>query len=197
MNRAVALGGPVMRSVRRQGESSMFWPFKKKQPPDKPDQFPPVPKWRPEIIQPLDQIIDRVAYYTNRKKDFAVFRYGTCVLLPDGLSQEKAVEIAKDVLSLIFNYHPDMKPRDMDDGNIAIQYNHPALNVVLSSVASKHWAEIERMHLDALATHEVLMTPLGPNKFDDFGKKALFGRCFMFMDAQAPEVVQIVRAAAA
>lgn len=40
---------------------------------------------------------------------------------------------------------------------------------------------------------EVLITPLGPNVFDDFGKMALFGRCFMFMDAQDPKVVRIER----
>ncbi len=40
------------------------------------------------------------------------------------------------------------------------------------------------------------LQPLGPNKFDEFGKKALFGRCFMFMDAQEPKVVRVVRAAA-
>jgi hypothetical protein len=83
----------------------------------------------------------------------------------------------------------------MDDGNIAIQYNHPAINVILSDFAQEHWAEIERNHQDALAKSEVLITPLRPNKFDDFGKKALFGRCFMFMDAQIPEVIRVVRAA--
>ena len=88
-----------------------------------------------------------------------------------------------------------MNPSTMDDGNIAIQYNHPAINVVLRDFAELHWVEIDRNHQGALATSEVLITPQGPNKFDDFGKKALFGRCFMFMDAQAPEVIRIVRAA--
>ena len=83
----------------------------------------------------------------------------------------------------------------MKDGNITVQYNHPAINVVLKDVAEKHWPVIDRNHQDALATSEVLITPLGSNTFDDFGKKALFGRCFMFMDAQAPEVIRIVRAA--
>ena len=54
---------------------------------------------------------------------------------------------------------------------------------------------VRRPWKDALATSEVLITPLGPSKFDDFGKKALFGRCFMFMDAQDPKVVKIVRKA--
>ena len=174
----------------------MFGLFKKKEPPPSPPGFPPVPKWRPAFAQPLDQVIDRISYYTDRKRDFAVFANGTCVILTNGLSDEATVSEAVSVLDKIFRYHPDMNPRPMDDGNILVQYNHPAINVVLESFAKIHWAEIDRNHQDALATAEVLMTPLGPNRFDDFGKKALFGRCFMFMDAQEPKVVRVVRATA-
>jgi hypothetical protein len=173
----------------------MFGLFKKK-PPAPPEPFPPVPKWRPQFFQPLEDVVDRVAYYTNRTRDFAVFRHGTCVMLPQNeLDDDQAAIVAKAVLDKIYKYHPDMNPTPMDDGNIAIQYNHPALNVVLAEFAKTHWEEIERNHQDALATSEVLMTPLGPNKFDDFGKRALFGRCYMFMDAQEPEVIRVVRAA--
>jgi hypothetical protein len=84
----------------------------------------------------------------------------------------------------------------MDDGNILISYNHPAFNVVLEELAQQHWAEIEMNYISALCTSEVLMTPLGPNKFDAFGKKALWGRCYFFMDAQSPEVLEIVRKSA-
>lgn len=156
-------------------------------------QHPPVPDWRPTIRQPLERIIERLLYYTDGKRDFAVFENGTCVIVPEGLSDEDAKAAATDVLSEIFHYHPDMNPVDMDDGNILVQYNHPAFNVVLSDVVGTHWAEVDRNHQQALATSEVLITPLGPNVFDDFGKKALFGRCFMFMDAQHPTVVQVVR----
>lgn len=171
----------------------MFGFFKKK-PPQPPGEFPPVPKWKPSIRQPLDRVIDRVAYYTNRKDDFAVFEHGTCVLLENGLPEEQAVAEAKAILSKIFNFHPDMNPAAMDDGNTIVMYNEPALNVVLEDIVQANWAEIEQNHQDALATSEVLMTPLGPNTFDDFAKKALFGRCYMFMDAQHPTVVKIERA---
>jgi hypothetical protein len=173
----------------------MFGLSKTKTPPP-PAKFPPVPKWRPEFEQPLEDIVDRVAYYTNRKFDFAVFRHGTCVILPrNELPEDQAATVAKEVLDKIYKYHPDMNPQAMDDGNLAIQYNHPAINVVLAGFAETHWEEIDRHHQDALATHEVLITPLGPNKFDDLGRRALFGRCFMFMDAEEPEVVRVVRAA--
>jgi len=157
------------------------------------EQFPPVPAWQPTIVQPIERIVDRIRYYTNGGRDFAVLEHGTVVILEDGLSDEDADRYAKEVLHAIFNFHPDMNPLRMDDGNVLVQYNHPAVNVVLRDVVERHWAEIDERHQDALATHEVLITPLGRNQFDDFGKKALFGRCFMFMDAQEPNVVRIER----
>lgn len=172
----------------------MFGLFKKN-PPQPPRQFPPVPKWRPAIDQPLIRVIERVAHYTNRQQDFAVFEYGTCVLVQNGPSEEGAIAQAKDAQSNILNSHPDMNPIHMSDGNITVQYNPSALNVVFEDIVRLNWDETEQNHRDALATSEVLMTPLGPNKFDDFGKRALFGRCFMFMDAQNPKVVRVERAA--
>lgn len=161
-----------------------------------PQDFPPVPKWRPSFAQPLDRIVDRLHYYTNGKRDFAVFANGTCAILEPGLAEAAAIDAAKTTLAKIFHAHPDMNPTPMDDGNILVQYNYPAVNIVLADVVEAHWAEIDARHQDALARSEVLITPLGSNVFDDFGKKALFGRCYMFMDAQNPQVVRIERATA-
>jgi len=168
----------------------MFEFFKKKPPSP---QFPPVPEWRPTICQLRERIVERLKCYTNGKRDFAVFENGTCVVLPDGLSDQDATATATQILAKIFHSHPDMNPTSMDDGNILVQYNEPAVNIVLSDFAQTHWSAIDKNHQKALATSEVIITPLGRNVFDDFGKKALFGRCFMFMDAQNPKVVQIER----
>lgn len=174
----------------------MFGLFKKNEPPkEPPKRFPPVPDWQPTIVQPLDRISDRIRYYTNGSKDFAVFTHGTCVILEDGLSDAQAEQFAKDALHKIFHAHPDMNPLNMDDGNVLVRYNQPAVNVVLTDIAQENWPEIDTRHQQALATHEVLITQLGSNRFDDFGKKALFGRCFMFMDAQNPKVVRLERRA--
>jgi len=139
-------------------------------------------------------IIDRMKYYTDRKRDFAVFENGTCVILGEGLSDQDAVAYAKEVLVELLHAHPDMRPANADDGSLVVQYNLPAVNIVLDDVAQAHWDEIDANHLGALTAHEVLITPLGPIVFDNFGKRALFGRCFMFMDAQLLNVVEIERA---
>lgn len=163
----------------------------KAEPPQK--TFPPVPVWHPSFAQPLDRVMDRISCYTNGSRDFSVFRNGTCVLLDDELSDQEASAFSLNVLSAIFNFHPDMRPSPMDDGNILVRYNQPAANVVLHDVAQAHWPEIEARHLDGLTASEVLFTPLGPNKFDAFGKQALLGRAYMFVDAQKPEIAEIKR----
>jgi hypothetical protein len=38
-------------------------------------------------------------------------------------------------------------------------------------MAQEHWKDIDANHIKALSTDEVLISPSGPNKFDDFGKK--------------------------
>jgi hypothetical protein len=168
-----------------------FDKFKKKKEPEK--VFPPVPDWKPEIVQPLDVVIETIKYYSNGKKDFAVFQNGTVAFVPEGLSDAEVEQIAMESLRNVFHAHPDMRPQEMDDGNILVGYNHNVANVVLSSVVEKHWKAIDDNHQRALATSEVLITPLGHNVFNHFGKKSLFGRCYMFMDAQNPKVVKVVR----
>jgi len=174
----------------------LFGLFKRKEPPKEPTKrFPPVPDWQPAIVQPLDLIVGRLKHYTDGVRDFAVFTHGTAVILPSGLSDEDAVNHATEALHKVFYAHPDMHPMNMKDGNILVRYNHDALNIVLHEVAAANWHEIEQKHQGALATDEVLITPLGHNKFDEFGMKALLGRCFMFMDAQVPKVIRVERGA--
>ncbi len=156
-------------------------------------QFPPVPEWQPDFSVSVEQVLERMMYYFDNGKDIAVFSNGTAVILPENLNDSEAKEFALKTLSDIYNFHPDMSPLHMDDGNILVQYNHPAFNVVINSFANKHIDTIKKHHLDALARSEVLITPLGNNVFDEFSMKALYGRTFMFMDAQKPEIVLIHR----
>ncbi len=153
----------------------------------------PVPKWTPSFEQPREQIVDRMRYYFDGKADFVVMAHGTCVVVDHDMGDEAAKAAAVDVLLKIINYHPDMTPNTMDDGNVLVGYNHPAYNVVLNDVAAAHWPEIEARHKDGLTSDEVLITPLGNNVFDDFGKKALLGRAYMFQDALDPRPMAVIR----
>lgn len=134
-----------------------------------------------------------MTYYFDGKADFVVMAHGTCVVLDRGLSDDMAKASALDILQKIINFHPDMTPQTMDDGNVLVTYNHPAYNVVLNAVATAHWPEIDARHKDGLTPDEVLITPQGNNIFDDFGKKALLGRTYMFRDALDPKPVALIR----
>jgi hypothetical protein len=160
-----------------------------------PARLPPVPDWRPDIVQPLDRLVERLRAYTDDRRDLALFGHGTAVLLPDGLDDAAADDFARRELYAVFHGNPDMNPVPMLDGNLLVRYGDRVANVVLADIAALHRAAIDDNHLRALATGEVLLTPQGANLFDDFGKQALFGRCYLFMDAQAPKVERIVRAA--
>jgi hypothetical protein len=159
---------------------------KKKEPLD----FPPKPKWKPELPNDLDLILEKAKFYTGSKIQLAVFQYGTVVIFPTKAAN--IIEQAAITLHKIFNYHPDFKPLNMDDGNFLVEYREPAFNIVFKEELEEHWNYIEQNHLDGLCTSEVLLNGKGEaNKFDRIGKICLFGRTKMFMDAQAPLVIKI------
>jgi hypothetical protein len=154
--------------------------------------FPPKPKWKPSIPVDLPRTVKTFAYYTDRRRSFAVFKNGTCVLLPDGSLQ--ADLDAKGILDKVYRYHPDFNARPMDDGHFLVGYSQPAYSIVFSDEFEAHRQYIEQHHLDGVVRDEVLLNAKGePNKFDDDGKIGLFARARMFLDAQNPEVVQIWR----
>ncbi len=121
--------------------------FGDEKPADKPKDFPPVPAWQPDIEMPLEKIVDRFRYYTDNKKDFVLLKHGTCVLVTGGATDEQAKKEALETVAKIFNYHPDMSPKTMDDGNILIFYNHPAYTVVLDEITKKYMDSIRPLRI--------------------------------------------------
>ena len=164
--------------------------------PDEARRFPPVPNWQPEFGPSPEQVVETFSYYTDEERDFAVLKNGTIVELAKGVADTDVPTQVNETIAAIYNRHPDMSPQTMDDGNILVAYNYPAFNIAFEEIASAYWRGIDKNHLEALCTDEVLMSNLGANVFDDFGKKALWARCYFFMDAHRPEVIEIVRNAA-
>ena len=155
-----------------------------------PDDFPPKPKWKPNVPVDIERTIQAFAYYSDKKKTFAVFENGTCVVVPDESSNVE--NSAKEILDKVYNYHPDFNPQAMDDGNFMVSYSQPAYSVVFKDEFEKNRDYIDQNHLDGVVRAEVLLNAKGePNKFDDRGKIGLFARSRMFLDAQKPVVVKI------
>jgi hypothetical protein len=179
------LGGLIVFAINRKSSSTQ-----KADTGKLPDDFPPKPKWKPNVPVNLQKTIETFAYYSDKKKSFAVFKNGTCVVISDSaVDQEK---LAKEILNKVYNYHPDFNPQTMDDGNYMISYSQPAYSVVFKEEFEKNRDYIEQNHLDGLVRAEVLLNSNHEaNKFDDIGKIGLFARARMFLDAQDPVVVEI------
>jgi hypothetical protein len=154
------------------------------------DDFPPKPKWKPNVSVNIERTIKTFAYYMETKRSFAVFTNGTCVVVPN--ESLNAHADALKTLDAVYNYHPDFDPQVMIDGNFLIRYSQPAFSIVFSDEFATHRAYIERNHLDGLVRGEVILNAeRHMNKFDDQGKIGLFGRARMFLDAQDPKIVRV------
>jgi hypothetical protein len=159
----------------------------------KPDDFPPKPKWKPDIPVDLSAISDRARYYTDGKKTVVIFRHGTCVVLD--ATSTKPEEEAKAVLDRVYRYHPDFNPQMMDDGNFIVSYSQPnCFSVVTKEEFEKNREYIRKNHLDGVVRDEVLLNAeKKPNVFDERGMLGLFGRARMFLDAQQPVIARVLR----
>lgn len=151
--------------------------------------FPPTPKWQPNLPIDINMIYEKAKYYTGNKLQFAIFQNGTVTFFSDRVNNIE--NSAKSSLDKIYNFHPDFKPLTMDDGNYLIEYSQPAFTIVFKEEIETHWNYIEQNHQDGICRAEVLINAQGQhNVFDRIGKICLFGRAKMFMDAQAPKVVR-------
>ena len=179
---ALILGAAVLFVRRRSSPNAEAPPI--------PSDFPPKPKWKPDVPVDVDRIEQVFAYYSNEKRKFAIFRHGTCVLIDD--SSPDAEAEAKRLLDAVYNFHPDFDPQPMDDGNWMVEYSQPVLSVVLKSEVEANWGYIDANHMDGVVRDEVLLNAQGePNRFDRLAKVGLFARARMFLDAQEPDIVRV------
>lgn len=157
-----------------------------------PDDFPPKPKWKPDVPVDLDRIAKAFRYYSDNKMTFAVFENGTCV--PVDAESKQPEQDAQAVLHELFHSHPDFNPLAMDDGNWMVSHSDAAYSICFADEVETNWETIDKNHLDALARDEVLQNAeQKPNVFDKRGKIGLFGRARWFMDCQEPKVIRIER----
>ncbi|MEJ2110642.1 MAG: hypothetical protein P8Z37_12170 [Acidobacteriota bacterium] len=158
--------------------------------PESPIDYPPKPKWKPQIPVDLDRIVKTFQYYSDNEKVFVVFENGTCVPIDADSNQPEQDALA--LLDRLYHQHPDFNPILMDDGNWMISHSDVAFSICFADEIESNWEIIDKNHLDALARGEVLLNAKQqPNVFDKRGKVGLFGRTRWFMDCENPKVVGI------
>ncbi len=136
-----------------------------------PANFPPTPKWRPEMAVDIPRTVAAFQYYFDRKKTLVVFAHGTCVpVSPESAEPEKE---AMQALHRVFHSHPDFRTMVGDDGNYLISYSDAAFTLVFRDELDPKREYVERHHLFEIG---------------------VFGRSRMFLDGKNPVVSEIWRA---
>jgi hypothetical protein len=157
-----------------------------------------LPEWRPLVERQIDTLAEMCKFYTNGTEAFVVFEHGTCVTVPRNLEEPLAREFAIKRLAEFLSSHPDGTPLEMKDGNFVVSAPQvDALSVVMQQTLQNQMEYIRANHTKGLQgqpSHEVLLTPLGANVFDDLGMKFLFARSFIFWDADELQPVLFVPA---
>ncbi|WOI23410.1 hypothetical protein [Nonlabens ulvanivorans] len=153
-----------------------------------PKDFPPKPSWKPDFPINYELILEKAIYYTDNKRQFAIFQFGTVVTFPDKVTDIEVV--ALKILEDIYLAHPDFNPKKMDDGNYVVEYSQPAFTIIFSEELERYSKYIEDNYMKGLCKDEVLINSRGQaNVFETEGKIGLFGRSKMFLNAQNPEIV--------
>ncbi|SMX26788.1 hypothetical protein TRP8649_00874 [Pelagimonas phthalicica] len=153
----------------------------------------PVPKWSPEVIPDLKTVSERMVYYFGSKYDYVLFSHSTCCVLDKGKEEQAAIDTAMQILLDIVGFHPDFATRTMTDGAVLVSYNESAFNVLPAEFTLENQAWVAAEHLQGLTEGEALWGKGGLNKFDQEAQMGLLGRSYMFLDAEARDVVQVIR----
>lgn len=160
--------------------------------------WPPRPAWVPSFQMPFPKTLTAFKLALRGPRDIVVFKNGTMVIVPLGMDDSSATDLAKAHLNDLVHGHVDMSVQRTAAEDVLVSYNRTgyeaAFNLVLSDIAQEHWNEIETRHLDGLVADEVIVTQVAANGFDEEGKMALLGRAYMFLDALDPQVMLIDRA---
>src|SRR5690348_9778029 len=104
--------------------------------PQEAADFPPTPKWKPNVPVDIPRTVTTFAYYSNRQKPFVVFAHGTCV--PVANDSANPEQEARKLLDGVFHSHPDFRSQQMDDGNWSVIYSGVACSVVFQDEYAKN-----------------------------------------------------------
>jgi hypothetical protein len=89
----------------------------------------------------LNDIEDRLIYYSNGKFDAVIYRFGTCVFLPAGINM---LEGGANRLEELSRYRLNFTVREMDDRNFIVGYTDKIFSIVFHTEFEKLRDKIAR-----------------------------------------------------
>ena len=89
----------------------------------------PRPGWKPECVEPIDLVVERMSEYTDRQRAFVTFSFGT-VVFSDSQTARPDLDY-ETTLRAAVKQHPDFNVIPMNDGNLLVRFAGPVCGLVL------------------------------------------------------------------
>jgi hypothetical protein len=142
----------------------------------------PCPQWRPTHVEDIDEIVERHAEYTDHRRTFVVFKWGTVVSSDSAISRPDGDYIA--TLMWVVNHSPDFQVIPMSDENLVVRFRGPVSGVVLRSFFVLHSTEIyDGVDAGGTLPSEHLMSAAGRIDQEAY-YVGLYARAKLYRDAE-------------
>lgn len=141
----------------------------------------PMPAWKPEHVEDVELVAQKMREYTNGSRAFVVYQCGTAVFSDTG--SERPDQDYEATLVEVARQAPDFRVMPMQDGNYLVRFAGPVCGVVIGDFYAKHANEIrEKIESGGLLSGEQVMgveEALAPEEHYYIG---LFARAKLYRD---------------
>lgn len=148
----------------------------------------PKPTWKPMKVESPASVGERMCEYTDRKRAFVVFRFGT-VVFSDSNQERSDVDYFATLRASVMQ-SPDFRVIPMQDGNLLVRFVGPVTGFVDVSFFSVHESDIlSGIKEGGLLPGEHLMTSMGHTDVQNHYFSGIYARAKLFRDVEEGEIV--------
>lgn len=149
----------------------------------------PRPNWRPDVVEDLETTVERMSEYTDQKRAFVVFQFGTVVFSDSAFARIDSDYVT--TLKAVVQQTPDFNVISMNDGNLLVRFAGPVSGLVLAEFYGAHENEIRAgVVTGGLLPGEQLVAPSESNVPEEHYYAGLYARAKMFRDVESCEIAK-------
>jgi hypothetical protein len=100
----------------------------------------PVPPWKPDLVEDVGLVTNKLRDYTNGVRAFVVYKCGTAVFSDTAAGRPD--QDYEATLVAVGHQAPDFRVLPMKDGNYLVRFSGPVCGVVLGDFYGEHAKEI-------------------------------------------------------
>lgn len=147
----------------------------------------PMPAWKPELVEDVELVAEKLREYTNGGRAFVVYQCGTAVF--SDTAAERPDQDYEATLVAVAHQAPDFSVLPMQGGNYLVRFAGPVCGLVLGAFYAEHAGEIRRqIELGGLLPGEQLMEGGERSNPVEHYYIGLFARAKLYRDVEGKNV---------